>query len=130
MLDTLLLDLGSVCRQLVPILGAVALLFLCILLKRAWKLIDTMTDTVKGFDPAVKSVNTSLEKIQAPLDTVIRYSHTLDEVHDKAMDGVQKFADSAADSMDKVKDYVTEKLAASDGYDAVMPYKPEENGGK
>jgi hypothetical protein len=32
--------------------------------------------------------------------------------------------------MDKVKDYVTEKLAASDGYDAVMPYKPEENGGK
>jgi hypothetical protein len=127
MLDTLLLDLASVCRQLLPILGALALLFLCMLLRRLWIMIDALTVTVKNLDPAVKSVNVSMDKLQAPLDTVIKYSHTLDEVHDKAIDGVQKISDSTASSVDKVMNFVTDKIKSSDTYDAVMPYKPEEN---
>ncbi len=123
MLDTLLLDLGSVCRQLLPILGSLALIYLCILLKHAWTLLDSITVTVKNLDPAVKNVNLSLDKAQAPLDTVVKYSHTLDEVHDRAMEGVQKIADEAAESITRVKDLVSETLANSDGYDAVMPYE-------
>ena len=132
MLDTLLLDLASVCRQILPIAGALALIYLCVLLRRTWKLIDSLTVTVKNLDPAVQSVNESMDKIQAPLDTVVKYSHTLDEVHDRAMDGVQKIADSASESMNKIKECISETLAGSDGYDAVMPYvepeKKEESG--
>jgi hypothetical protein len=127
MLDTLFLDLASVCRQLLPILGSLALIYLCILLKHAWTLLDSLTVTVKNLDPAVKNVNLSLDKAQAPLDTVVKYSHTLDEVHDRAMDGVQRIADDAAESITKVKDIVSEALASSDGYDEVMPYvEPKE----
>ncbi|MBQ9327826.1 MAG: hypothetical protein IJ225_04765 [Solobacterium sp.] len=121
MLDALLLDLGSVCRQLLPILGALALIYLCVLLKHLWKMIDQATELVKGLDPTVKSVNQSLEKVQAPLDTVVKYSHTLDDVHDRTLDSVQKISESAGESMDRVKDFVSEKLQSLDIYDDVRP---------
>ncbi|MBR2761290.1 MAG: hypothetical protein IKD66_08965 [Solobacterium sp.] len=126
MLDTLLLDLASVCRQLLPILGALALVYLCILLRHAWKMVDSLTETVKNLDPAVKNVNLSMDKVQAPLDTVVKYSHTLDEAHDAAMDGLHRIADSAAEGVEKMKDAISETLSNNDGYDAVMPYKEPE----
>jgi hypothetical protein len=55
----------------------------------------------------------------------VKYSHTLDNMHDKTMDSVQKMAESASESVDKVKEYVTGKLQEMDTYDAVQPYKPE-----
>lgn len=125
MIDSLLMDLGAVCRNLLPILGAAALIYLCIVLRRLAGMLDETTKIIKGLDPTVKSVNQSLEKVQAPLDTVVKYSHTLDNMHDKTMDSVQKMAESASESVDKVKEYVTGKLQEMDTYDAVQPYKPE-----
>jgi hypothetical protein len=127
MLDALLLDLGAVSRQLLPILGAVALVFLCVVLGRLAKMIGELTTIVSGLDPAVKSVNDSLVKVQAPLDTAVKYSHTLDAVHDKTMDSVQKIAVSASESVDKVRAYVTEKLSENDPYDEVRPYEAPED---
>lgn len=130
MVDSLLMDLGAVCRQLLPILGAIALIYLCIVLKRLAGMLVQITATIKGLDPAVKSVNDSLDKVQAPLDTVVKYSHTLDEVHDKTVDSVQKMAESASDGVEKVKGYVTGKLQEMDKYDDVKPYEPEDNQGE
>ena len=39
-MDELIIALKNVSEQFLPILGAVALIFLCILLKKVWKLID------------------------------------------------------------------------------------------
>lgn len=125
MIDSLLMDLGAVCRQLLPILGAAALIYLCIVLRRLAKMLDETTTVIKGLDPTVKSVNQSLEKVQAPLDTVVKYSHTLDSMHDKTIDSVQKMAESASESVDRVKEYVTERLSNMDTYDDVQPYTPE-----
>ena len=123
MIDTLLISLGEVCRQLVPIFGAAALLFLCIVLNRLAKLLEGLNKTIGDLDPAVKSVNTSLEKVQAPLDTVVRYSHTLDDMHDKTVDSVKKMAESASEGVSKVKDFVVEKMKEADTYDEVRPYE-------
>ena len=125
MIDSLFMDLGAVCRQLLPILGAAALIYLCIVLRRLAKMLDETTTVIKGLDPTVKSVNQSLEKVQAPLDTVVKYSHTLDSMHDKTIDSVQKMAESASESVDRVKEYVTERLSNMDTYDDVQPYTPE-----
>lgn len=130
MVDSLLMDLGAVCRQLLPILGAIALIYLCIVLKRLAGMLVQITAMIKGLDPAVKSVNDSLDKVQAPLDTVVKYSHTLDNMHDKTIDSVQKMAESASDGVEKVKEYVTGKLQDMDKYDDVRPYVPEEDEGE
>ena len=126
MIDSLLVSLGAVCAQLLPILGALALVFLCIVLKRLADVMVELTRTVKNLDPAVKSVNDSMVKIQAPLDTVVKYSHTLDDVHDKTVDSVGKVAESLSDSVEKVKDFVVEKIKDVDPYDEVRPASEEE----
>ncbi len=126
MIDSLLVSLGAVCAQLLPILGALALVFLCIVLKRLADVMGELTRTVKTLDPAVKSVNDSMVKIQAPLDTVVKYSHTLDDVHDKTVDSVGKMAESLSDGVEKVKDFVVGTIKDVDPYDEVRPASEQE----
>lgn len=93
MLDAFLVALKDLCVTLLPILGAAALVYLCILLKHLWQLIDTARETVKNLDPTISGVNQSLDKIQAPLDTVVRLSHSVDKVQTKTDELLAKAAD-------------------------------------
>ncbi|MBR2811805.1 MAG: hypothetical protein IKD69_10525 [Solobacterium sp.] len=102
-MDELILALSKVSEQFLPILGAVALIFLCMVLNRAAKLVSAITDTVKGLDPTLRLVDRSIEKVQAPLDTVVRYSHSLDKVHDKTSETLAKAADFASENIDQLK---------------------------
>lgn len=103
-MDALLADLQVVCSELLPILGSVALVFLCIFLKKLAGLMDTVSETVKSLNPTLTKVNESIDKVQAPLDTAVKYSHTLDKVHDKAGDLVDKAADFANEKLSGLKD--------------------------
>ena len=109
-MDQLLLDLQNVSSQLLPILGAVVLIFLCIFLKKLWQLIESITATVKGLDPTLQQVYQSIVKVQAPLDTAVKYSHSLDKVHDKTAEAFGKAADFASENIDNLKTVVQEKL--------------------
>lgn len=109
-MDALILDLANVSTQLLPILGAVALVFLCVVLKKVWNLIDSVNTTVKNLDPTIKSVEKSMDKIQAPLDTAVKYSHALDKVHDKTSDALSKAADFASENVGKLQEVVQDKL--------------------
>lgn len=102
-MDALLAALQNVCQQLLPIIGAVALIFLCILLKKSWLLIEEITSKVKGLDSTLHLVDESMEKVQAPLDTAVKYSHSLDKVHDKTAEVFGKAADFANESLNKLK---------------------------
>ncbi len=100
-MDALLIALKDVCSQLLPILGAVVLIFLCIALKKLGLLLEAVTNKVNQLDTTVKRVEESLTKVQAPLDTAVKYSHTLDKVHDKASDVAEKIGDFAQEGMAK-----------------------------
>ncbi len=101
-MDALLLALQNVSEQLLPILGAVALIFVCILLKKGWQVMDSLNDTIKNLDPTLKLVDQSMEKVQAPLDTAVKYSHSLDKVHDKTSAVFGKVADFASRNTDTI----------------------------
>jgi uncharacterized protein YoxC len=109
-MDALLADLQNVSAQLLPILGAVALIFLCILLKKAWQFIEKLNETVGKMDGTIKLADQSMEKIQAPLDTAVKLSHTVDQVHDKSVDAVTKATEFVSENMDHLKDYVSERI--------------------
>lgn len=109
-MDDLLLALQNVSQQLLPILGAVALIFLCILLRKIVALVESITATVKGLDPTLRLVDKSIEKVQAPLNTAVKYSHTLDKVHDKTAETFGKAVDFASENIDNLKGFVAEKL--------------------
>ena len=109
-MDDLLLALQNVSQQLLPILGAVALVFVCILLKKIVELVESITATVKGLDPTLRLVDKSIEKVQAPLNTAVKYSHTLDRVHDKTAETFGKAVDFASENIDNLKEFVAEKM--------------------
>ena len=111
-MDELLTALANVSGQLVPILGAVALVFLCIMLKKCWALIESLTNTIKGLDPTLRLVDKSIEKVQAPLDTAVKYSHSLDKVHDKTAEAFGKAADFAVENMKGIKELIQEKTGS------------------
>ncbi len=108
MVDSFLISLGEICKQLLPILGAIALVFLCIALKKLWVLIETINNTVDKVNPTIDLVDKSIEKIQGPLDTANKYSHTLDDIHDKAIESVSKASEYAAENMYKAKNAMTD----------------------
>ncbi|MBR2067511.1 MAG: hypothetical protein IJ875_04535 [Solobacterium sp.] len=113
-MDEFIVASGNLANQLLPILGAIALVFLCIMLSKVWKLLDSLTQTVKGLDPTLRLVDKSIEKVQAPLDTVVKYSHSLDNVHDKTADAMSKAADFANENMDSIKGFVKDKISKKD----------------
>ena len=109
-MDDLLLALQNVSQQLLPILGAIALILVCLLLRRIVTLVESITATVKGLDPTLRLVDQSIEKVQAPLNTAVKYSHTLDRVHDKTAETFGKAVDFASENIDNLKGVVAEKL--------------------
>ena len=111
-MDALLADLQVVCGQLLPILGAVALVFLCIFLKKLATLMDTVNHTIQSLDPTLQKVNQSIDKVQAPLDTAVKYSHTLDKVHDKAGSLVDKATEMANEGIARFQAAVKEEPEA------------------
>jgi uncharacterized protein YoxC len=113
-MDALILDLSNVSAQILPILGAVALIFLCVLLKKIWELIDTINQSVQKLDPTIKDVEKSMEKLQAPLDTAVKYSHSLDKVHDKTSEVLTKATDFASENMNKFQTAMEEKMKKED----------------
>ena len=108
-MDALLADLQVVCSQLVPVLSAVALVFLCIFLKILATLMDTVNRAVTSLDPTLQKVNQSIDKVQAPLDTAVRYSHTLEKVHEKAGDLVDKATGLASEGLARFQSAVKEE---------------------
>lgn len=110
MLDSLLTSLAAVCRELLPILGAVALVFLCLGLKKLWKVIESVDVLLKKLDPTLDLANQSLEKVQAPLDTVVNLSHSCDDAGEKIKEGLGSLKDTASENVTKLKDAITEKV--------------------
>lgn len=122
MIDTLLYDLQTVCKPLLPILGALALVYVCILLRHLWKLTDDVAAKIRKLDVTIDGINQSLTKVQAPLDTVARISHSVDKAQDKTEEMFKKASQWVNDNLQKVKEETDQAAAIN-----VLQQPGEEN---
>ncbi len=122
-MDALLLDLKLVSEQLLPIIGAVALIFVCILLKRAAEFVEELTKTVQGLKPTIQKVDESVEKIQGPLDTAVKLCKTVDNMHDKTTTSMEQFGEMLSENLEKIKEIILNLIGSfhnKDMYEAVI----------
>lgn len=84
-MDALLYDLMQVAEQLIPIVIVIVLVILAIALFRLGKLFSSGIDTLNSMKGSIRLVEKSLDKAQAPLDTLVKLSHTVDGAHDSAV---------------------------------------------
>ncbi len=110
MIDSFLISFSQICSQLLPIIGAIVLIMLCVAMKKLWALIEKISDVVSKTEPTIDLVDKSIEKLQAPLNTAEKYSHTLDDIHDKAVDSVSKAAVYASENASKAKNVLSDSF--------------------
>ena len=87
-MDDLVLALNSVCEQFLPILGCAVLIALFIVFIKLIGLLKTVNETLLKSHKTIGLVDQSIEKIQQPLDTVVKVSGTVDKAHDATLKAV------------------------------------------
>jgi uncharacterized protein YoxC len=109
-MDQFLLAAKNLAEILLPSLGAIVLIYLAIVLRKLAKVMDNVNVTMTNAETTVKLVNKSIEKAQAPLDTVVKLSHTVDDVHDSTLETVKNINESTQkfvnENIDVAKDYI------------------------
>ena len=93
------------------------MIFLCIFLSKLIKLVISITKTVDNLEGTIKLVDTSLEKVQTPLDTAVKVSHTVDNVHDTTVENVKKAQEFINENMDNVKNFINEKITKENNHE-------------
>jgi uncharacterized protein YoxC len=109
-MDQFLLAAKNLAEILLPSLGAIVLIYLAIVLRKLAKVMDNVNVTMTNAETTVKLVNKSIEKAQAPLDTAVKLSHTVDDVHDSTIETVKSINESTQkfvnENIDVAKDYI------------------------
>ncbi|SRR5690554_3968614 len=102
MLDNLLTSMSEVATILLPILGAIVLIALAILLFKLIKMVDLLPNTIDKVNNTIDVTQKSIEKLDAPLNTIVGVSHTVDTVNKSATGIVSSVANYAIKNSDSL----------------------------
>lgn len=92
--------------KLLPIAGVIVLLALAVLVWEVIKIVKGLNVTVDKVNDIASNIDKSVEKLQAPLNTVESISYTIDTVHFASKRAVMKSVDSITDNYGIIKDWV------------------------
>lgn len=113
-MDAFIKSFSSFAGEIMPILGATALVCVIILLIKLIKVFGSFNTTVDKANKTIDLVDDSIEKIQAPLDTVVKVSHTVDKAHDATIAAVGKTKEFVVKTASEVKDKVVNYINSED----------------
>lgn len=100
----------DLCTQLLPILGAIVLVFLIVLITKVISLVKNYELTLKNANGTIGSIDKSLEKIQKPLDVAVKISGSVDKAHDATLEAIDSAKEYIAKGTETVKAKVQERL--------------------
>ena len=107
-MDAFLIAFSNLSVTLLPIIGAACLVCLIILLIKLIGVLKTVDATLIKSHNTIDLVDKSIEKVQAPLDTAVKVSHTVDKAHDATLEAVDKTKDFVVKNADVVKEKVND----------------------
>ncbi|MBQ6335486.1 MAG: hypothetical protein IJI46_10490 [Erysipelotrichaceae bacterium] len=117
-MDAFIIAFRDLCNDLLPILGAVCLVCVIILLVKLIKVLSSVDDTLLMTHGTIDLVDRSIEKVQAPLDTVVKVSGTVDKAHDAtlsaARDAKEFVVKNAGDIKERVLSYIKDDESETD----------------
>ena len=101
--DDLLVALKDFSNLILPTLGAIALIALIVFLVKCIGLVKEATNRIKELQPTLQSVDKSIEKIQAPLDTAVNLAHSVDKAQQQAEQAVHQASVYLGEQLDHLK---------------------------
>lgn len=100
--------LNNAAEILLPILGAIVLLFLAVLLYRAIQLIKTLHGSLNTVDHTLKKVDGYVVQLEDPVKTIVTVSKGIDAVSSTTENIIKSTAKLVMDNFDWIKDFVTD----------------------
>jgi uncharacterized protein YoxC len=107
-MDAFIVAFRDLSKDLLPILGAVCLVCLIILLIKLIRVLSSVDVTLSKTHTTIDLVDRSIEKVQAPLDTVVKVSGTVDRAHDATVSAVKDAKDFVVRNAGEIKEKVIE----------------------
>lgn len=105
-MDNTLTNIKEVCSNLLPLLGLIALIVLIVLVIELIKTVKNANKVLDKTKITVDLVDDSIKKVQAPLDSAVKISHTVDVAHDATIKGIGE----AKEFINKNADILKEKI--------------------
>ncbi len=105
-MDAFIIAFRDLSRDLIPILGAACLVCVIILLIKLIKVLSSVNLTLVKIPTTIDLVDRSIEKVQAPLDTVAKVSETVDKAHDATLVAVKDAKEFVVKNADDIKERV------------------------
>lgn len=93
-MDALLVSLNYVSTQLIPILGAIALILLAFALKKLGDVLSKAVTIVQQLSTTIDLTNESMKKIQKPLETAEKMSISAMNMQEKFSENVDKMKET------------------------------------
>lgn len=106
-MDQFIIALRALCQQLIPILAAVVLVVLIVFLIELVKAMKTLNVSLQKTHLTFDLANQSIDKIQAPLDTVVRVSGSVDKAYDAGAKALSQAKEYVAKNADVLKEKVS-----------------------
>ncbi len=123
-MDAFILAFRNLCSDLLPILGAICLVCLIILLIKLIKVLSSVDETLLKTHVTIDLVDRSIEKVQAPLDTAVKVSSTVDKAHDAAINAVKEASDFIVSNAGEIKEKVLSYIGSDDEKNAEEEKEP------
>ena len=112
-MDAFIVAFSNLSKDLIPILGAACLVCVIILLIKLIKVLSSVDDTLLKTHVTIDLVDRSIEKVQAPLDTVAKVSGTVDKAHDATVSAVadakEFMVKNAGDIKERVMSFINDE---------------------
>ncbi|MBQ0035636.1 MAG: hypothetical protein KBT35_01825 [Firmicutes bacterium] len=127
-MDAFLNSFHDLSNTLIPILGVIILVIVIILLINIIGLVRSAKKVTDRLPETVGLTNKSIEKVQAPLDTMVKMSATVDKVHDEAIDAAKATKDFIVTNIDVIKEKITSRTDKTDEIELQEPVKEDKIG--
>jgi uncharacterized protein YoxC len=125
-MDAFIVALRNLCNEIMPILGAVCLVCVIVLLIKLIKVLGSADVTLLKTHNTIDLVDQSIDKIQAPLDTVAKISNTVDKAHDATVSAVKEATDFVVKNADDIKGKVLSFVSKEEEEDELKEPSPED----
>lgn len=106
-METFLLSTKEICQNVLPLLGVIALIAVIILLIEVIKTLKNANNFLNKTKGTVDLVDESIKKVQAPLDSAVKVSHTIDVAHDATIKGLGEAKDFISKNAETIKTKIT-----------------------
>lgn len=105
-MDQFLTASANLANILMPTVLLIVLVFVLVLLYRMIVLLKTLNDTVVKTQKTIDLLDVSIEKIQKPLDTVVKLSETVDRVHEAGITAVKQTKEYLSRNSKQIKERI------------------------